>query len=843
MFKIKYLRNILLVTLVIVIALPIYNLLFVYPSFSKLLMEDAEDEALRIASHWITMLNPEKIEMNAASLPDDLLMKTQKLEKDFQLKSMKVFAPSGEILYSSDQKDIGIKNSSKIFYEIVAKGHTHAQFIKKNEKIHEGLNLDADIVEIYMPLMNGSKFLGAFEIHYDISKSKENLDKLVLHASVFQFSTALGLFLVVLIVLIKAKDTIFKREASETSLAISEARYRNLVDSAKDAIFCLSRDGLLVSLNPAFETITGWSRSDWLGKHFLPLIHPDDQKTAMEKMNQLLSGEALLVFELRVLSESGQYVSVEFSTSLQRNNGEISGILGVARDVTQIRKTETLIKDILEAIDEGFVVINKEYRIIIANKAYCKESKVSLENVIGTPCYEISHHLSQPCHEVGEMCAAKVTFETGESQTSIHTHYDKEQTPYYIETKSYPMKDASGEIVSVIETFNDITEKKKLEDQLRHAQKMEAIGTLAGGIAHDFNNILNVILGFGTMALDNLEAGHPSRDHFNEVLIAAGRATNLTKSLLSFSRKQTVDLRPVYVNDIVISIKKMLSRIIGEDIDLITDLSDEKMLIMADVGQIEQVLINLAVNARHAMSSGGKLTLSSGIMELDDEFIECNGYGKPGMYALISITDTGTGMDEETRRRIFEPFFTTKEVGIGTGLGLSIVYGIIKQHKGYIKAHSVEGKGTIFNILLPLAEETAERQQRAKAVMPLEGGTETILIAEDDAALRALTKTILEAMGYNVITAKDGEDALIKFKENRDRIQLLIFDMIMPKKNGKDVYEEINRTSPDIKIIFASGYSADLISREEILEKGLSFIQKPFSPKDLLRKVREVLDK
>ena len=405
------------------------------------------------------------------------------------------------------------------------------------------------------------------------------------------------------------------------------------------------------------------------------------------------------------------------------------------------------------------------------------------------------------------------------------------------------MKDASGKTQSVIEVINDISEKAVLENQLLHAQKMEAIGTLAGGIAHDFNNILNVIIGYGTMALDRLGDDKLSKEQLNEVLAAADRAANLTKRLLIFSRKQVVEVKPVNVNELILGVEKMLSRIISEDIAFTMELASRKMIVMADAAQIEQVLMNLITNAKYAMPKGGKLTISTGIKEMDDTYIMAYGYGKAGTYALISVADTGSGMDAETQTKIFEPFFTTKGVGEGTGLGLSIVYGIIKQHNGYIKVYSEPGAGTEFKIFLPLIEAVIAKEMEVEAVAPGKGGTETILLAEDDASLRKLSRIVLESFGYTVITAEDGEDAIAKYKENRAKIQLVILDMIMPKKSGNEAYEEIKNIRPDIKALFVSGYTMDIIHQNELLDQGIDYILKPVSPRDLIKKVRETLDR
>jgi len=409
--------------------------------------------------------------------------------------------------------------------------------------------------------------------------------------------------------------------------------------------------------------------------------------------------------------------------------------------------------------------------------------------------------------------------------------------------------ETEDEIGKLAIAFNDMaeslrkkeSEKQHLEGQLRHAQKMEAIGTFAGGIAHDFNNILTAIIGYGTVLQMKMEKDNPLRHNVDQILASSERAANLTQSLLTFSRKHVINLRPVRLNEIVRRVEKLLLRLIGEDIELKTILASEELKAMADSNQIEQVLMNLATNARDAMPDGGILTISTGLIEIGDDFSKSHGYGTTGIYALIAVTDTGMGIDEMTKERIFEPFFTTKEVGRGTGLGLSIVYGIIKQHDGYINVYSELGKGTTFKIYLPVTKEEVEEARISAPSTPI-GGTETILMAEDDEEVRKFTKAVLEEFGYTVIAAVNGEDAITKFIENKDTIQLLLFDVIMPKKNGIEAYEEIIKINPDIKAIFTSGYSADVIQKKGLIE-GLNFVLKPVGPTKLLRTVKTILNK
>lgn len=407
--------------------------------------------------------------------------------------------------------------------------------------------------------------------------------------------------------------------------------------------------------------------------------------------------------------------------------------------------------------------------------------------------------------------------------------------------KSKAIYDKNGTFLMSDTIARDITEKKNLEAQLLQAQKMEAVGLLAGGVAHDFNNMLTAIIGYGNLLLKRTASDGVASDFIKQMLAATDRATNLTRGLLAFSRKQIISPRPVLISTVIRQFEKIMARIIGEDIELRIFLSPREATVMADTGQIDQVLMNLATNARDAMPEGGTLIIETELVEFDEDYIRRHAFAQPGKYMLISVTDTGQGMDAATKEKIFEPFFTTKEIGKGTGLGLSMVYGIIKQHNGYVNVYSEPEKGTALKLYLPVVERDAEAMDSV-VLPPVTGGTETILLAEDAAEVRTLAKNVLEEFGYRVILAENGEDAVEKYKANAG-IALLILDVIMARKNGKEAYEEISGLNPDIKALFMSGYTANIIHKKGILDRGTEFISKPFSPNAFLRKVREVLDK
>jgi two-component system NtrC family sensor kinase len=389
---------------------------------------------------------------------------------------------------------------------------------------------------------------------------------------------------------------------------------------------------------------------------------------------------------------------------------------------------------------------------------------------------------------------------------------------------------------------HSLVEQKRLEEQLRQVQKLEAVGRFSAGIAHDFNNILTAIVGFGDLLRLAVTDQSPQREMVNQILAAADRAQNLTRSLLAFSRKQEPKLQPLNLNDCIRNTESFLQRIIGRDIRLITALKQDDIPIVADVGHIEQVLMNLVANACDAMPYGGVLTIGTDILAIDDEFIRLHGYGAPGRSAVLSISDNGVGMDSATRQRIFEPFFTTKENDKGTGLGLSIVYGIVQQHQGHISVYSEPGQGTTFKILLPLLVGDASYRAAGARAQPPQGGTETILVVDDEMPIRRYLELFLPSLGYTVLSAQDGQEAVDIIREKGHQVDLVLMDVILPRKSGKEAAAAIRGLKDGLKIVFVSGYSAELVLERSLLDKGEILLTKPLSPTALAGTVRAVLD-
>jgi PAS domain S-box-containing protein len=500
---------------------------------------------------------------------------------------------------------------------------------------------------------------------------------------------------------------------------------------------------------------------------------------------------------------------------------------------------EALFKLITENVADMIAVVDSEGHRLYNSPSYFK--------VLGYTVDELrtSSSLDQ-IHPDDQQLVLDVTNETRRSGVGRRIEFrmrHKDGHWVHLESTASVIPDASGRVDRLIIVNREISERRRLEEQLRQSQKMDAIGRLSGGVAHDFNNLLGVIIGYGEILEERIATTDPLRASVDQVLKAGRRAASLTRQLLAFSRQQVLEPKVMRLNAVVADMEKMLRRMIGEDIDLAISLEKNLGQIRADQGQIEQVIMNLAVNARDAMPDGGKLVLETINFEIDRAFASRYAYPVlPGNYVLITVSDSGTGMDAATQQRIFEPFFTTKEKGKGTGLGLSTVYGVVKQSGGYIDVFSTLGKGTTFNIYLPRIDGDAVGEEHESAAPVIKRGTETVLLVEDEDMLRSLARNLLEMNGYTVLEAAQGEAALELADQTPGEIHLLLTDVVMPGINGRMLADKLKAQRPELRTMFMSGYTGQRVGEKAILEPGSIFLQKPFTREQLARKVREALE-
>lgn len=622
---------------------------------------------------------------------------------------------------------------------------------------------------------------------------------------------------------------------------------QKIIDTIPSPIFYKDIRGRYIGCNKAFEQAVGLQKERIIGRTMRDIMPEDfaEKNEALDK--DLFRNPGVQAYEMSLTyADGGLRHIIANKATYTRADGSLAGLVGVISDITsqklmqeEIRLSEERYRTLFEESSDGFFLTSVEGRILDISPAGHRLLGFETKEEITEVNFYNLYHNPPDKERFSEEIAARGFIKDFEAEI-----LRKDGSRIILSINAKAVSGGLGNITGYRGVFKDITKHKILEDQLFQAQKMEAIGKLTGGIAHDFNNMIMAIVGYATLIHSKVAEDDPARRNIEQLMGVTERASNLTKRLLAFGRKQVISLKPVSINEIVNRVEHLLSRLIGEHIEFTTSLDKQSLTVMADSGQIDQILINLATNARDAMPRGGTLTVSTSSEYIDEEFVRAHGYGAPGIYACLSVRDTGTGMNAETQKKIFDPFFTTKEVGKGTGLGLSIVYGIVKQHNGFISVKSGHGEGTEFRMLLPTVKSKAKSLESQLSMMPFTvEGKETVLLTEDDSGVREITRAVLESAGYRVIEAVDGQDAIEKFCKSSERIKFLLLDVIMPKKNGREVYDEITGISPDVKALFFSGYTEDILNRNGMVDDELNFISKPVPPNELLKKIRDILDK
>jgi PAS domain S-box-containing protein len=654
------------------------------------------------------------------------------------------------------------------------------------------------------------------------------------------------------------------RQATERSrlahaLWESEQRFRLLADNAHDAVLQLSPEGTVLYASPACRGLAGYAPERLVGRSFYEAVVDDDLAHVCEAHAALIAGRSPCTFVFRLRGRGGRVLWAECTARATRDplTGDALEIQASVRDVSARRRSDEEIRLLGSAVQQSSEALfittaaapDEEPVIVFVNEAFTRMTGYAPEQAIGRSAFL----LCGPATEVPPREELRADFARGEVVRGESLLYRRDGSTLVAEWQLVPIRDEEGRLTHHLAIHRDVTEQRELEQRLRQKVKMEAVGRLAGGVAHDFNNLLTAILGYADLLDDGLGAAHPAREDVAEIRRAAERAGMLTRQLLAFSRMQVLRPRVLDANGVVRETERMLGRLIGADVELRTALAAAPCLVKADPGQLEQVLVNLAVNARDAMPDGGRLLIETAVVELDAIQVREHVTMPPGRYVRLAVSDSGRGMDATTQARIFEPFFTTKERGKGTGLGLATVYGIVKQSGGWIWVASEPDRGTTFTVYLPRARGAADAAP-AEDPAPAEPhgaapeGGETVLLVEDEGSVRSLARRVLERGGYRVLAAADGREALAVARAHQGPIPLLLTDVVMPGLTGPRLAVRLRRLRPELRVLYMSGYTENALPARAIApgapgaSRAAGFVQKPFVPEQLARAVRQALD-
>ncbi|MCL5942961.1 MAG: PAS domain S-box protein [Actinobacteria bacterium] len=628
----------------------------------------------------------------------------------------------------------------------------------------------------------------------------------------------------------------------QEELVESEARYRNLFESVQDGVFQADEKGLFTRANRALADMLGFAAPEELiGRQTAEFW--EDAAERREFLAELQAHKAVRAYRIRVKKRDGTPVILEASVvRVEGPAGEFKGTEGILRDVTEavraadaLRRAADEWRTTFDSMSDFVSVHDNDYRILKVNRAMAEFFGAEPADLLGKRCHELYHGTDFPC----DRCPFPETARTGEA---VMVEIDDPHLGIPLLITTSPLVGEDGRPRGCVHVARDLSERRRLEEQLRQAQKMEAVGRLAGGVAHDFNNMLSVILGYTNEVLERLEPTGPIYDDLLEVRAAAERSANLTRQLLAFSRRQPVEPKVIDLKERLQAMEGMLRRTLGEDIAVFLDVAPDLWPVRLDPAQFDQVVANLAVNARDAMPEGGRLLLQAGNVTVGVSERTGAGGLPAGEYVVLAVADDGEGMDQETRDHAFEPFFTTKHETGGTGLGLATVYGIVRQNDGFVGVESAPGEGTTITIHFPrwCGGQPQPEPPRAVAVS---AGHETVLLVEDERQVRRLAQTILERLGYTVLAVGRPEEALHLGASHPGDIDLLLTDVVMPGMNGQELAVRVKDLRPGLRVLYMSGYPAKAITHRGILDEGVSFLEKPFTPEGLARKVREVLDR
>ncbi len=636
---------------------------------------------------------------------------------------------------------------------------------------------------------------------------------------------------------------------SEEKLKRTGELLNTVAKNTTDAVFVKDRQGRYLLFNEAAARFVGRPVEEVIGRDDTALFGPEDARFVMDRDRRIMESGQAETEEEPLTAAGVRRIYLATKAPFRDSEGRVAGLIGISRDITERKEAEETLRlrdRAVQAATEGIIItdpLQPDNPIIYVSPGFERLTGYSASEILGRNC----RFLQGPDTDPDTRKRVREAVAVGQPVSVELLNYRKDGTPFWNRLSISPVRDENGKLAHFVGVQNDVSERRQLEEQFRLSQKMEAIGQLAGGIAHDFNNLLTIINGYTSVLLEETSPEHAFWEPLDEIRKAGERSANLTRQLLAFSRRQMLAMEVLDVNAVVSQMEKMLKRLIGEHIEFAASLAPDLRPVKADAGQLEQILLNLAVNARDAMPTGGKLTIETQNVEWSQEDARTRPDREPGSYVMLSVKDTGCGMSPDVQAQIFEPFYTTKKDGGGTGLGLSVVHGIVMQSDGHLEVVSEPGAGSTFKILLPRLHTPEPRVDEPADPHDLPKGTETILLVEDEDGVRSLEKHLLERLGYTILDAADGTEArrLVESHADTSRppIQLLVTDVVMPRESGPQIAEWMLNRDPGMRVLFLSGYTDDTVLRHGVLNSEVNYLQKPFTPAEFATKVRAALDK
>lgn len=954
-FKIKFLKNILILSSLIAVGLPLFVILFIYPSFHGLLTKNTEDMAISIARHLSSDVIGNQDMLSRDSLSDETLSDIQGSVNHFGLMKLKIFSKSGEIIFSTVPKDIGEINKKTYFRDFVAKGKVYTKSVKKGTKSLEDQIVTADVVETYIPIIKNDKFIGAFEIYYDITNRKERLDKLLHTSSLVLILLAISFQCTIIISLFKASKNIIKRENAEeqrgrlvlklqdafirveTLSAISQtvnktldldqvlndaldvvmgkfkphSAHIRLLDNQTQELAIVAHKGLtpedlkkLTKRKKLEETVSHPIKS--VEAVVIEDILTDPRAEGKDSFTQKIGCRSLVTLILYARDKIVGNMAIRFLETRAYTDEEIRLFTSIGHQISIAIENANLFSQVKQHT-ETLSILNIISQTVSRTLDLDKILNGAIENIIELLKVDgvflrflseddqelvLNAHKGFTTEQLSKLPISRKygdgsNWKTLLSDQVVHMEFNPED-PYQQQTNSFGMRigahsailfplkskdkmlgtmaiysfairkfteqeielctnigDQIGIAIENARLYKDkeltIKELKDAQEQLQQSQKMESIGTLAGGIAHDFNNILGIIVGNTELALDDVPEWNPAHANLEEIKTASLRAAGIVKQLLNFSRRTDMELKPIGAISVIKDALKFLRSTIPTTIEIRKHLPDTDVAIFADPTQINQVMMNLCINASQAMEqTGGNLTVNVEEVILDDNSARDYPDLRSGKHVKVTVSDTGSGIDPEIIGRIFDPYFTTKEVGKGSGMGLAVVHGIVKNYNGAISVASESGKGATFTILFPVATEKPVMEVKTPAEIPR--GNETILFVDDEKSIVNVARKVLERLGYKVESKLNPVEALEQFQSKPDQFDLVITDMTMPQMTGVILSEKIMEIRPDIPVIICTGHSA-LIDKERAKRLGIAaYIMKPIIMTEIAKTIRKVLD-